>query len=154
VTALASVADVNNRLDFDLDDAEKVAVSSALEDLSEEARFYSSEGSWEDPDTAPNLVKTIIVKAVARWARNMNGYVVSRAGDEAVGWAAAEAEAGSPSFSVREVKLLKAIGAGRRSTGAFGTISVSAFAPRCDTDIYISMSDGSRPIPWRDPCGW
>jgi hypothetical protein len=154
VTALASVAEVNSRLDFDLDDIEKTAVSSALEDLSEEARFYSGESRWEDPETVPALVKTTIAKAVARWARNMNGYVMSRAGDETVGWPQAEAEVGSPSFSARDIKLLKAIGSGRRSPGAFGTISVVAFAPRTDADISIRMADGSKPIPFVDPCGW
>jgi hypothetical protein len=84
----------------------------------------------------------------------MNGYVMSRAGDETVGWPQAEAEVGSPSFSARDIKLLKAIGSGRRSPGAFGTISVVAFAPRTDADISIRMADGSKPIPFVDPCGW
>jgi hypothetical protein len=153
VTALASVTDVTTRLDFSLDDAEKAAVGGALEDLSEEALFYSGDDRW-DVDTAPGLVKTIVAKAVARWARNMNGYVISRAGDETVGWPKAEEEVGSATFSTREIKLLKAIGSGRKTTSAFGTISVVAYAPRRDADTYIRFAGNDKPIGFVDPSGW
>lgn len=129
MTALASLTMVAERLDFDLDEAQEIAVEGALEDLSEEARFYGGQ-DWPMPEDAPNIVRTTIAKATARWARNMNGYIQSKAADEAVTWAEAGDAAGSAAFSAAELKLLKAVGEGRKGSPAFGTITIVARGPR------------------------
>jgi len=147
------VTEVQARLDFELDAEERVAVASALEDLSDEARYYAGQ-AWTDPAKVPNLAKVIVVKAVARWARNMSGYVQSRAGDEVVSWPEAKEEVGSASFSPREIKLLKAIGSGYRASGTFGTVSVVAREYREDADTHIAISGSNRPIPFVTPSGW
>lgn len=152
MAALVDASAVTNRLDFTLDAAESAAVESAIEDLSNDARYYG-DPNWE-PATVPDIVKTTIAKAAGRWARNMNGYLTSRAGDETVSWADAETAAGSPEFTNREIKLLKAVGTGRKSAGAFGTISVVARAPRRDADTYIRLAGDNKPMPFVDPSGW
>src|SRR4051794_40804003 len=96
----AEVDDVQRRLDFTLDELEAESVLAALEDLSDEARFIA-ERDWEVVSTVPNLVRNTVVKAVARWAKNMNGYVQSRAGDETVVWSDLGPEAGAPEFTRR-----------------------------------------------------
>lgn len=153
MTAFAELTDVQKRLDFALDESEQEAVESALEDLSDEARFYAGQ-LWVNLQDVPNLAKTIVIKAVSRWARNMNGYVISRAGDETVGWPEASGEVGSASLSQREIKLLKAIGSGHKTVGGFGTISVVAYSKRVDADTYIAIQDSNRAIPFVDPSGW
>jgi hypothetical protein len=153
VAAFAELTDVQKRLDFALDEFEQNAVESALDDLSDEARFYAGQ-VWANLQEVPNLARVTVIKAVARWARNMNGYVISRAGDETVGWPEAAGEVGQATLSQREIKLLKAIGSGRTSVGAFGTISVVAYGKRVDADTYIAIQGSNRAIPFVDPSGW
>lgn len=153
MTAFAAVADVQARLDFELDELQQTSIESALDDLSDEARYYAGQ-SWDDLNEVPNLARVTVIKAVARWARNMNGYILSRAGDEAVGWPKAEGEVGSASLSSREIKLLKSIGSGRSAAGAFGTISVVARSARVAVDTFVAINGSNRPIPFVDPSGW
>jgi len=156
VEPFATWEDVQRRVDFDLDEQERIAVSSALEDMSDEARFHAGQ-EWPNPELAPRQVRRIVVRAVARWAENMNGYVTSRAGDETLTWTDLGPEAGQPEFTKKEVKMLKALGEGR--TGSFvGTVSLVAYSPlsydRWDGTLPVQGS--TKPFPFFNPLtnGW
>lgn len=144
----ALVEDVQRRLDFALDTAEHAAVQAALEDMSSEARYYGNR-AWPDPSATPNIVRATVIKAVARWARNMNGYVTSRAGDETLSWSDVGPEAGAPEFLPKEIKLLKAIGDGRAGAFSIGSAEVVAYDPSYrnidDGRIHIAGRDSSAP---------
>lgn len=149
------VEDVQRRLDFTLDDAEQSAVEAALEDLSEEARYYAGR-EWPDPSTAPNLVRTTVVKAVRRWARNMNAYVQSRAGDETLTWSDLGPEAGAPEFLPKEIKLLKALGDGRAGAYGIGSVELTAYTPAnrvVDDGRVMVAGGGTKTFPFNLPNG-
>jgi len=155
VEPFAQVEDVQRRLDFNLDDTEKAAVEGFLEDMSDEARYHAGR-DWADPSAAPNQVRTTVIKAVVRWARNMNGYIQSRAGDETLSWSDLGREAGAPEFLPKEIKLLKAIGDGRTGAYRMGTAELTAYTPvnRTVDDNYVMVAGGgTKPFPFNLPNG-
>lgn len=141
----AQVEDVQNRMDFDLDDAERTAVYAALQDMSDEARYYGGR-EWDVPEAAPRMVRITVLKAVSRWAKNMHGYTLSRAGDEQVQWKGGEPV---PQFTAAEIKLLKAIG-DERLTPAFGTVELYAYTDPEKTvdDGTVGATVGGQPFPF------
>lgn len=152
----AGVEDVQRRLDFTLDELEQGVVTSHLEDMSDEARYHAGR-EWPDPLDVPNLVKRTVIKCVARWARNMNGYIVSRAGDETLTWADLGPEAGAPEFTAKEIKLLKAMGSQRKEP-FFGTAELYAHTTP-GTSAYdgrLPVSGSPKTIPFYNPLtdGW
>lgn len=152
--SFAQVGDVQRRLDFTLGEQEAVAVESELENMSDEARYIAGR-EWADPTLVPNQARNTVVKAVARWARNMNGYVMSRAGDETLQWANVGREAGAPEFLDKEVKLLKAIGDGRIGHDFFGSVETYAYIPPgvCDNGYVPVDGGGFKPFPFNQPNG-
>ncbi|WP_372407210.1 hypothetical protein [Streptomyces luteireticuli] len=101
------------RLDWPLDDHELRIAASALEDASELAASYGRD--WPE-DTAPRLVKTLVLKATSRYMRNPNGYTQSRAGDETLAWSEAHGrDAGTVYYTREEIRLLTELG-GRKPT--------------------------------------
>ncbi|MFY1620044.1 hypothetical protein [Micromonospora sp. WMMD736] len=150
----AQVQDVQRRLDFTLSEQESQAVDMALEDLSNEARFIAGR-EWSDVDNLPNPVRNTVIKAVARWARNMNGYVLSRAGDEALQWANLGDEAGAAEFTDKEIKLIRAVGDARTGHSFFGSVETYAYiAPRQVDDHYVPVDGGGlKPFPFNQPGG-
>lgn len=153
--SFAQVGDVQRRLDFTLSEQEAVAVQGALEDMSDEARFIADR-EWVDPDLVPNPVRNAVVKAVLRWARNMNGYVVSRAGDETLQWSDVGEAAGAPEFTAKELKLIRAIGDGRTGQDFFGSVETYAYIkPGSDADLgYVNViGGGTKPFPFNLPYG-
>ena len=130
----ATLIELKGRLEWTLDADEERAAEGALEDLSNWARYYGR--NWE-ADAAPRLVKTLVLGAAARFARNPDAYITSRAGDETVGWTDRGAESGTAKFAAHEITALKLLA---RPTGAFGTGIMSAWGP---TKLY--GSDGRLP---------
>lgn len=120
-TAIASLPELQVRLEWDLDSGEQAIAQGALEDLSDDARFYGSQ-RW-DSETAPRQVKSLVLRAAVRYMRNPEGFVQSRAGDETVIWSDKGEDAGTAHFTEREQKILGAI-AGRGQ----GLTSVNTFA--------------------------
>ena len=106
--SLASVDELKTKLEWDLDPGEERAAESALEELSDEARFHGS-AAWEDEFKTPEMVRRIVLKAAARWMRNPDGYTQSRAGDETVAWSDKGDGAGSAQFTDREIEMLKVL---------------------------------------------
>lgn len=121
---LATLPDLQARLDWDLDAGEQGVAIGALEDLSDDARFYGS-SRWTST-AVPRQVRSLVLRAAARFMRNPDGYVQSRAGDESVGWPDLGAEAGTATFNKREQKMLAAL-AGRGAS--LVSVSVIAYDP-------------------------
>lgn len=105
---LASLDDLKLRLDWELDVDEERVATAALEDLSNEARFYGS-SAWSSPAVAPPFVRTLILKAASRYMKNVEGYIQSRAGDETVQWAEIPGGMGTASFTDVESRKLASI---------------------------------------------
>lgn len=154
MTAFATATDVQSRLDFTLSALEATAVDNALSDLSDEARFIAGR-EWADVANLPNQVRNTVIKAVARWARNMNGYVMSRAGDETLQWSDVGDAAGSAEFTGKEIKLIKAVGDGRIGGDFFGSVETYAYiAPRPYADEYVPVDGGgTKMFPFNQPGG-
>lgn len=118
--AIATLADLQARLDWELDLSEEGVAQGAIDDLSDDARFYGK-STW-DSTTAPRQVKSLVLRAAVRYVRNPDGYITSRAGDETVQWAE-NSDAGTAAFTEQERKMLAQI-AGRGS----GIVSVQLIA--------------------------
>ncbi|MEV3858475.1 hypothetical protein AB0J38_29695 [Streptomyces sp. NPDC050095] len=118
--AYATLDELKGRLDWELDADELRIATGALDDASDLAAMYGRD--WPE-DTAPRLVKTLILKSAARYMRNPNGYTQSRAGDETLTWSDIGRDSGTVYFSREEVRLLEEL-AGRKR----GITSVAVFA--------------------------
>lgn len=132
----ASLEELEARLDWTLDDGEERIAESALEDASELARAYGRD--WTDPLTAPRLVKTLVLKACARYMKNYQGYTLSAAGDERVSWSdKAGEDMGTVYFTKDEIKMIEGL-AGRRT--ALISVPITAWNAKAGID------DGTRPV--------
>lgn len=105
--SIATFAELESRLDWDLSARERSMATKALEDLSDDARFYGSP-KWSSLN-APRGVKSIILRAAKRYMGNPDGYSQSRAGDETIQWADLGEDAGTAYFTSREQEMLKVL---------------------------------------------
>jgi hypothetical protein len=121
---LATLPELQARLDWELDPGEQNVATGALEDLSDDARFYGS-SRW-DSTNAPRQVKSLVLRAAARFMRNPDGFVQSRAGDETIVWSDKGEDAGTAHFTDREEKILSSIAG--RGTGLV-SVNVVAYGP-------------------------
>lgn len=121
---IATLTELQERLEWTLDAGETGIATGALEDLSEDARFYGSQ-RW-DSVTAPRQVKSLVLRAAARFMRNPDGFTQSRAGDETVAWGDRGDSAGTAEFSGKEQKMLAALSG--RGTGLI-SVGVTAYDP-------------------------
>lgn len=138
--ALASVDDLKSRLAFDLTPEEEREALGALTDLSDEARAHGR-ASWLTPDTTPQSVKNLILRAASRHMKNYEGFVMSRAGDEYLQWSDLKEKAGAAYFTDAEVTALK------RMSGQSRLHSVGLFAwtqrESVEEDILVRTESGS-----------
>ena len=134
----ATVPELQARLDWELDAGEQGVAQGALEDLSDDARYYGS-ASW-DSGNAPRQVKTLVLRAAARFMRNPDGYLQSRAGDETLIWGDRGHESGSAYFTDKEQQQLAQL-AGKNQ--GFYSVEVTAWGPtNPDGPGYVPV-DGS-----------
>jgi hypothetical protein len=105
---LATIGELKARLEWELSEAEERLAIGALEELSEDARFYGK-SSWVSAETTPNLVRNTLLKAAARFMRNPDAFTVSRAGDETTQWTDRGLDGGSANFTDREIKTLRTL---------------------------------------------
>ncbi|MEU7905882.1 hypothetical protein [Actinoplanes sp. NPDC049118] len=140
---IATVSDLVERLDWQLDDDELRIAAGALEDASDLARSYGRD--W-DAESVPRLVRTLVLKACRRYMSNPNGYTQSRAGDETLGWNDAAGEnAGTVYFTDDEQKLLRGL-AGKNP--ALVSATISAWGPQRKRPVGLVPVDGSgKPFP-------
>lgn len=110
---LAPLSELLKRLDWELDDAEREHAEAALETASNLVRAYgrSNWGTMEDGTYVPVPVtaSTIAIAAARRYMVNSDGYTVSRAGDETVGWDELGDKAGSVYLTDEEKRLIRAL---------------------------------------------
>ncbi len=106
MTAFAIVEELQARVDHTFDADEERIAAAALEDASDLARAYGRE-SWLSATSAPRLVRTLVLRAVARYMNNPEGFVQSRAGDETLIWSDKIGDnAGTVYFTRDEIALL------------------------------------------------
>ena len=128
--ALVDLTELENRIDWDLDDREKRLGQAALDDLSLDAIDYGR--NWHPMNTPPRI-KRLILKAAMRYMNNYRGLVQSRAGDETEIYREHE-DMGTAAFTSEEVKEIISIASGTRGKG-FGSIPAYAWG----TDPYKKM---------------
>ncbi|MEU2111522.1 hypothetical protein [Streptomyces sp. NPDC019507] len=142
--AYATLDELKGRLDWSLDAEELRIASAALDDASDLAATYGRE--WPE-DTAPRLVKTLVLKSAARYLRNPNGYVQSRAGDETLQWSDIGRDAGTVYFTREEIRLLEEL-AGRKR--GIASVAVSAWNTKpqaADAGGYVPVDYAGDPFP-------
>lgn len=143
--AFAELSDLKDRLDWTLDENEERIATTALEDLSDEARFYGK--PWTDPALAPRMVRKMVLAAAVRYMRNPDGYTTSRAGDETLSWnEQRDGQAGSAHFTDIEIKAL------RRMAGATGLVTVpmthfGKMRTQPGDAGWVSTGEGNKPFP-------
>lgn len=138
MTALATLDELKARLDWELDADEERIATSALEDASEEARFYGA-ATWTDA-IHPPYAKTLVLRACKRYMDNPSGYTQSRAGDETLLWSDTGSDMGTVHFTEAE-KLQLARLAGKSN----GLVSVPTTA--WNTDLCRPRRAGERAYP-------
>jgi hypothetical protein len=123
-------------LDWDLDEGEKRACVTGIEDASNWARHLGSE-AWVDSTSTPPMVITLVRKSVSRMMKNLQGLETSRAGDETMGWFEGEDKgdnAGQVYFTEGEQETLAILGHKRKtSIASVGTYAFNG-GPNANTD--------------------
>ncbi|AGM12034.1 head-to-tail adaptor [Streptomyces phage Godpower] len=142
--AYATLDELKGRLDWTLDPDEERIATSALEDASDLAAYHGS--NWAE-GSAPRLVRTLVLKASARYMRNPGGYTQSRAGDETLGWSDAAGEnAGTVYFTDEEIKLLASLGG--KNPGIY-SVPVTAWNTHLTPDTgYVPVDNGGSDYPF------
>lgn len=142
-TAFATLTDLQDRLEWQMSEDEQRVGEGALEDASELARAYGRD--WQ-PEAAPRLVRTLVLRAVVRYMRNPDGYTQSRAGDETVAWDKQPDEAGSVSFTDSEQRLIAELAGRKTSIVSVPVYSYSYRSGRCRTGFAPVEIEG-KPFP-------
>ncbi|MFJ9158689.1 hypothetical protein ACIRPS_18020 [Streptomyces griseoviridis] len=145
----ATLDELKGRLDWELDEDELRIAQGALEDASDLAATYGRD--WSEQNT-PRLVRTLVLKAAARYMRNPNGYTQSRAGDETLAWADIGQDAGTVYLTREEIRLLEELGGRRRG---LATAEVSAWGSKIrPAGGRVPVDYGGDPFPlFRDDRG-
>jgi len=143
----ATLDELKARLEWELDPGETRIATSALEDLSDEARFYGS-SSWLDAASAPRIVRNVVLRAATRYMRNPEGYETSRAGDEMLGFGERPGEtAGAAAFNAQEIRtlttLIRPVGLYTANVSVWGS-STRNVGP---TTGYVLPDGGGKPFP-------
>ncbi|AKY03544.1 head-tail adaptor Ad1 [Streptomyces phage Hydra] len=143
--AYATLDELKGRLDWTLDADEERIATGALEDASDLAAYYGN--NWADAASAPRLVRTLVLKAAARYMRNPGGYTQSRAGDETLGWNDSAGEnAGTVYFTDEEQRLLSSLAG--RNPGIF-SVPISAWNSKISHGTgYVPDAGGQADIPF------
>ncbi|MEU7030053.1 hypothetical protein AB0A60_25650 [Streptomyces sp. NPDC046275] len=143
--AYATLDELKGRLDWELDADEERIASGALIDASELAATHGRE--WPEA-TVPRLVKTLVLKAAARYLRNPNGYTLSRAGDETLAWSDAHGrDAGSVYFTRDEIRLLEDLAGRKRGIYSAPVSAWGTKLPQRDAAGYVPVDYNGDPFP-------
>ena len=143
--AFATKDDVLARLEDEPTAQMLVMIEAGLEEATDLAIYYGA--NWTD-DNAPDPVRRIVARAVARWIRNPEGLQQSRAADETLAWSEDNAR-GEVMFTPEEIERVRALGS--PVVPSFGSARVApdyvgsgsgAFSP------YVPVAHGGRPFPF------
>lgn len=135
----ATVEELVDRLDWDLDAKEMRMAAAALEDASDLARGIGKE-SWVDSTIAPRLVRVTVLNACKRYMQNPAGYTQSRAGDETLGWADLGDKAGSVFFTDDEERLIRGLAGQASGLYVANTYAWSARPDKVDVFVPVSLT--------------
>ena len=144
-TALATVEQVEARLEGEVTDDMRRMIAEYLEDASDQARYYGA--SWTQSN-CPMPVSRLVANTVARFIRNPDSFVQNRASDETLGWQDLPEEyVGTVYFTAPEIERLQNFGNPRLPK--FGTIQMIAHsdAPHTFGDIHWMVSGSQKPFP-------
>lgn len=145
----ATLDELQNRLDWTMDEGEERVAESALEDASDLARAYGRVW-WDETlsmNTAPRLIRTLVLKACARYMKNYQGYTQSKAGDESVMWSdAAGADMGTVHFTKDEIKMIESL-AGRRTAVISAPIVAWKISPVTDQGYVPDGTPAGKDFP-------
>lgn len=138
--AFADLTELENRLDFDLDERGKRNALAKLQEASDLARYYGL--PWPDAKV-PAVVKAIVLNVVERYMRNPDAYTVSRAADETVQWS----DLGGMSFFFADEEK-DILGGLKRPPAMIGSVSTYAWRsqPLPTETVYVPVEGGS-PFP-------
>ncbi|MFI1655623.1 hypothetical protein ACH4ZU_12050 [Streptomyces sp. NPDC020472] len=144
----ATLDELKGRLDWALDADEERIAAGALMDASELAVSYGRE--WPEA-TVPRLVKTLVLKAAARYMRNPNGYIQSRAGDETLAWSDAHGrDAGTVYFTRDEIRLLADLAGRKRGIYSVSVTAWGTKLPQRDAAGHVPVDYAGDPFPMFD----
>jgi hypothetical protein len=143
VDAFATLDELKQRLDWDLDPSEERIATAALADASDEARLHGRD--WPTA-RVPRLVRTVVLKAVVRYLRNPDGYTTSRAGDETLTWTDRGEAAGAVTFTRDEIALLRRL-AGKDAGLTTAPVVAWSTRPALRVPGYVPVAGSSEPFP-------
>jgi hypothetical protein len=143
MTPFATVTELQERLDWELDEGEIRDAEGALEELSEWACHYGN-AKWGTTATPPSLVRSLVLGAAKRYMKHSEGYIQSRAGDETLVWTDRGEEAGSPTFTKAEIASLRRLS----KTASFGTIGMVAYGRADRQTVQGLVPTDSTPFPY------
>ncbi|ROR95512.1 hypothetical protein EDD28_0068 [Salana multivorans] len=103
MTALATLDELKERVEWELSEDEERIAAAALEDISDLVR--AGRRDWQ-PGACPAVVRKIALGAVVRYLRNPDGVTTSRAGDETVMWDGIGDKAGGVYLTTAEERIL------------------------------------------------
>lgn len=138
--AFADLQDLEDQLDFDLDEQSQRSAVQKLQQASDYASHYAGV-EWPE-SRCPRIVKSIVLNVVERYVRNPDGYTQSRAGDETLMWDDTGGR-GTFFFTDEEKEIL--VGLGRRGPKLYsvGTYYEST-APQSNT-IWVPVAGTANP---------
>jgi len=141
---LATVEEVTSRVDRDLTDKEIGTIQGHIEDASALVRFHGLK--WPTRAEAPALARTITRNSVKRLLHNSEGFTISRAADETVGFADIGDKAGTVYLTDEEKLMLASL------AGNDVSISTAAISPYGTQDPnpdvgYVPVSYGGKAFP-------
>lgn len=121
--AFADLTDLEDQLDFVLDEQAQRQATAKLQQASNMAKHYARPLGYQWPESrCPAIVKAIVLNVVERYMRNPDGYTQSRAGDETLAWQGSDGK-GSFYFTDEEKEVLVGLG----NPYANGVYSVDTF---------------------------
>lgn len=146
MASLATLQELENRLDWTLDAQEKVVAQAALDDASV---LVQSVGLAWTVDNAPPIVKSIVLSMARRLMVNVQGVTVSRAGDEQLSWSDVGDKAGAVYLTADERRLISGIARGAQSLVSVGTYAWGQGASRHTIGTgFVPTADGRKPFPF------
>lgn len=146
MASLATLPELENRLDWTLDAQEKVVAQAALDDASVLVQTVGL--AWTESN-APPIVKSIVLSMARRLMVNVQGLTISRAGDEQLSWSDVGDKAGAVYLTADERRLITGI-----ARGAQGLVSVGTYAwgttrsPSRIGTAYVPVEGNGKPFPF------
>jgi hypothetical protein len=135
--AFADLQDLEDQLDFELDEGAQRAAVARLQQASDYAEHYAGT-TWSE-SKAPRIVKSIVLNVVERYIRNPDGYTQSRAGDETLMW---DDNAGKGTFFFTDEEKAILRGLVRVNPGLYSVQTFQHPVSAAADDYWVRTGDG------------